>query len=60
MSDEERVRDFQRKLYQKAKQERKKSQRKSKLYGYRAFEKLVNLYGLIDPTKYTSLALAKA
>lgn len=39
---------------------RKKSQRKSKLYGCRAFEKLVNLYGLIDPTKYTPLALAKA
>ena len=30
----------------------RKSQRKSRLYGKRAFEKLVCEYGLIDPTKY--------
>ena len=31
---------------------RRKSQRKSKLYNQKAFEVLVNKYGLIDPTKY--------
>lgn len=30
----------------------RKSQRKSRLYGQRAFEVLVSRYGLIDPTKY--------
>jgi RNA-directed DNA polymerase len=30
----------------------RKSQRKSRLYGQRAFEILVNKYSLIDPTKY--------
>ena len=30
----------------------RKSQRKSRLYGQRAMEILVNRYGLIDPTKY--------
>jgi RNA-directed DNA polymerase len=32
----------------------RKSQRKCRLYGQRAFEALVEKYGLIDPTKYTS------
>ena len=32
----------------------RKSQRKCRLYGQRAFEALVGKYGLIDPTKYTS------
>lgn len=32
---------------------RRKSQRKSKLYNQKAFEVLVNKYGLIDPTKYS-------
>ena len=31
-----------------------KSQRKCRLYGQRAFEALVEKYGLIDPTKYSS------
>ena len=31
----------------------RKSQRKCRLYGQRAFEALVEKYGLIDPTKYT-------
>ncbi len=31
---------------------RRKSQRKCQLYGQNAFETLVSLYGLIDPTKY--------
>lgn len=31
----------------------RKSQRKCRLYGQKAFEVLVNNYGLIDPTKYT-------
>ncbi len=48
-SDGEKIRDFQRKIYLKAKQE--KSQRKSKLYRQGAFEVLVEKYGLIDPTK---------
>lgn len=30
----------------------RKSQRRSRLYGQQAFEKLVHKYGLIDPTKY--------
>lgn len=30
----------------------RKSQRKSRLYGHRAFEVLVSRHGLIDPTKY--------
>jgi group II intron reverse transcriptase/maturase len=30
----------------------RKSQRKSRLYGQKAFEVLVNYHGLIDPTKY--------
>lgn len=30
----------------------RKSQRRCKLYGYRAFEELVRQYGLIDPTTY--------
>jgi RNA-directed DNA polymerase len=30
----------------------RKSQRRSRLYGQQAFEKLVNKYGLIDPTQY--------
>lgn len=33
---------------------KRKSQRKCRLYGQRAFEVLVKKYGLIDPTKYTS------
>ena len=61
MSDEERVRDFQRKIYLKAKQDRdfrfyvlyrRKSQRKCKLYRHKAFEVLVDKYNLIDPSKY--------
>jgi len=32
----------------------RKSQRKCRLYGQRAFEALVEKYGLIDPTKYSS------
>jgi RNA-directed DNA polymerase len=32
----------------------RKSQRKCRLYGQKAFEALVEKYGLIDPTKYTS------
>ncbi len=32
----------------------RKSQRKCRLYGQKAFEVLVEKYGLIDPTKYTS------
>jgi RNA-directed DNA polymerase len=32
----------------------RKSQRKCRLYGQRAFEVLVEKYGLIDPTKYSS------
>lgn len=31
---------------------KRKSQRRSRLYGQQAFEKLVYKYGLIDPTKY--------
>ena len=31
----------------------RKSQRRSRLYGQQAFEKLVYKYGLIDPTKYS-------
>ena len=59
MSDAERVFSLQCKLYQKAKQEKRykykrKSQRKCRLYGQKAFEVLVERYGLIDPTKYTS------
>jgi len=59
----ERLQTLQDKLYQKAKQEpnfntalyqyyNRKSQRKSSLYGQKAFEILVNKYKLIDPTKY--------
>ena len=48
MSDEERVRDLQRKLYLKAKRE---NQRKGKLYNRWAFQVLVDSYGLIDPYK---------
>lgn len=57
MSDDERVRDFQRKLYRKAKQERK-SQRKCKLYKKNAFNVLRDKYSLIDPTKYFPLTPA--
>ena len=32
----------------------RKSQRRSRLYGQQAFEKLVYKYGLIDPTKYNA------
>lgn len=39
---------------------KRKSQRKSKLYSHRAFEKLTKEYGLVDPTKYKAVALAKA
>lgn len=51
LSDKERVRDFQRKLYQKAKRE-PKSQRVSKLYSRYGFDGIVNRYGLIDPSTY--------
>lgn len=34
---------------------KRKSQRKCRLYGQKAFEVLVSKYGLIDPTKYTCL-----
>ena len=51
LTDEERVRSFQRKLYFKAKQE-KESQSKCKLYRRNAFDKLVNKYGLINPVVY--------
>jgi hypothetical protein len=51
MSDKERIQDFQRKLYRKAKQE--KSQRASRLYRRNVFEVLVSRCGLIDPTKMT-------
>jgi DNA mismatch repair ATPase MutL len=33
---------------------KRKSQRKCRLYGQRAFESLVERYGLIDPMRYTS------
>lgn len=36
---------------------KRKSQRRSKLYSHRAFDKLVTKYGLIDPTKYRPLRL---
>ena len=53
MTDAERVLILGNKLYQKAKQENnRKSQRKSRLYGQRAFGVLVSRHGLIDPTKY--------
>ena len=58
MSDFERIRDFQRKLYLRAKQDKtfrfykRKSQRKSKLYRQNAFVVLTEKYGLVDPTKY--------
>jgi len=54
MSDKERIQDFQRKLYRKAKQEqefKRKSQRASRLYRRKVFEELVSRCGLIDPTK---------
>ena len=44
LSDEERVRTLQRKLYQKAKRERK-----SKLYKQGAYEMLRKKHGLYDP-----------
>ena len=58
MSDGERVRLLQEKLYCKAKQERgynynRKSQRRSGLYGSQAYEVLVRKYGLIEPTKFS-------
>ncbi len=55
MSTAERVGMLQEKLYCKAKQQRyykRKSQRRSRLYGTQAFDLLVYKYGLIDPTKY--------
>ncbi len=58
MSDKERIRDFQRKLYRKAKQE--KSQRKSKLCNQGAFDKLVKKYGMTDPSKYQPMTTVKA
>lgn len=39
---------------------KRKSQRKCKLYGSRAYEKLVKKYGLIDPYTYTKLTPVKA
>jgi group II intron reverse transcriptase/maturase len=39
---------------------KKKSQRKCKLYGYNAFNKLVEKYQLIDPTKYSKWDYVKA
>ena len=48
MSTEERLQLLQRKLYLKAKQDRK-SQRKSRMYGQHAFDILVKKYGLINP-----------
>ena len=53
MTDAERVQDFQRKLYLKAKQDRK-SQRKCKFSHQGAFGVLVSKYGLKDPGKYAS------
>jgi hypothetical protein len=53
--DTERVSLLQKKLYQKAKQERgynRKSQRICRLYGQKAFDVLVTKFGLIDPSKY--------
>ena len=50
--DAERVSTLQEKLYQKAKQEQGKSQRKCRLYGHKAFEVLSTKFGLIDPTKH--------
>jgi hypothetical protein len=40
----------------------RKSQRKCRLYGQKAFEVLVSKYGLIDPTKYAKkkVSLVKA
>lgn len=39
---------------------KRKSQRHSKLYSLRAFERLVSMYGLIDPTRYCRLTPVKA
>ncbi len=52
MSDEERIRDFQRKLYRKAKQEdaynyKRKSQRKSRLCNQGAYKALVERFRLV-------------
>lgn len=57
MSDEERVRDFQRKLYRKAKQEEsyKKSQRKSRLCNQGAYKTLMDKFGLIKVTNWPKL-----
>ena len=38
----------------------RKSQRRSRLYRQQAFEKLVNKYGLIDPTKFQKRLIVKA
>jgi len=38
----------------------RKSQRRSRLYGQQAFEKLVQRYGLIDPTKFRKRLIVKA
>ena len=51
LSDTERVQDFQRKLYHKAKRELK-SQKVSKLYRRYGFEGIVNRFGMIDPSRY--------
>ena len=52
MSDEERVRDFQRKLYRKAKQE---SQRKSRLCNQGAHKALVDRFRLVKITTWPKL-----
>ena len=63
LTDKERVRLLQLKLYHKAKQEKeynRKSQRRSRLYGQQAYHKLVKEYGLITPYRSSGLRPVKA
>ena len=58
ISDEERVRDLQRKLYRKAKQEdKRKSQRKSRLCNQGAYKTLVERYRLVEITTWPKVAV---